>query len=324
MSSASKLLLKLSQKLFSEVAEQEAFTEALVNPKPYPSCILWLQARPESLPFTVEPPLSWQPEFIDRLAPQTQPGGHPLHAEGDYYCLDFSSVFAASVIQSLPIHPRVVIDVCAAPGGKSMFAARRFSPNQLICNEVISKRVGMLIGNLKRCQIDPAIVLSTDVAHLSLHLAQTADLVIVDAPCSGQALLAKGGQAAGCFHPLTIRQNAQRQKRILAHAAQLVAPQGYLAYMTCTFSPEENEQIGQWLLHKFPQFKPQTVPHLTDYQSFLTTLPSYRIWPHTHLGAGSFAVLFQNVSIGETSHLPVDLWPGWRWSSDNADTVGRD
>ncbi len=318
MSSASKLLLKLSQKLFPEVAEQEAFTEALVNPKPYPSCILWLQARPENVPFTVESPLPWQPDFIDRLAPQTQPGSHPLHAQGDYYCLDFSSVFAASVIQSLPIHPKVVVDVCAAPGGKSMFAARKFSPDQLICNEVISKRVGMLIGNLKRCQIDPAIVLSTDVAHLSLHLAQTADLAIVDAPCSGQSLLAKGGQAAGCFHPNIIRQNAQRQKRILAHAAQLVSPQGYLAYMTCTFAPEENEQVGQWLLRKFPQFSSQMVPHLAPYQSPLTELPCYRIWPQAHLGAGAFTMLFQNTNTGNSHSLPSNLWPGWRWSSSRA------
>jgi 16S rRNA C967 or C1407 C5-methylase (RsmB/RsmF family) len=316
MSTVSKLLLKLSQKLFPDASEQETFIDALVNPKPYPSCVLWLQARPKNFPFSIEPPLPWQPDFIDRLTPQSQPGIHVLHGQGYYYCLDLSSVFAASVMQALPVRPNVAIDVCAAPGGKGIFAMRRFAPTQLVCNETISKRVGMLIGNLKRCQINPAIVLSTDPAHLSLHLAQTADLTIVDAPCSGQSLLAKGGQATGCFHPLTIRQNAQRQKRILAHAAQLVAPQGYLAYMTCTFSPEENEQIGQWLLRKFPQFKPQTVTHLANYQSRLTDLPCYRIWPHSHEGAGAFAMLFQNISTGETHPLPTHLWPGWRWSSN--------
>lgn len=323
MSSASKLLLKLSQKLFPDPSEQDAFTEALVNPKPYPSCILWLQARPETVPFSLEPPFPWQPDFIDRLAPHTQPGLHALHSQGDYYCLDFSSVFAASVMQALPIDPDIVMDVCAAPGGKSIFAARRFSPKQLICNETISKRVGVLIGNLKRCQINPAIALSTDPAHLALHLAQTANLAIVDAPCSGQSLLAKGGQAEGCFHPMIIRQNAQRQKRILANAAQLVAPQGYLAYMTCTFAPEENEQVGQWFLRKFPQFQPQTLPHLTDYQSPLTDLPCYRIWPHAHLGAGAFTMLFQNTNLGETQPLPTNLWPGWRWSSHHADIVEK-
>ncbi len=315
MSAASKLLLKLSQKLFSDTSEQEAFIEALVNPKPYPSCILWLQERPQNFPFTIEPSFPWQPDFIDRLVPQSQPGAHILHDQGYYYCLDFSSVFAASVIQALPIRPNVVIDVCAAPGGKGIFAARRFAPNQLICNETISKRVGMLIGNLKRCQINPAIVLSTDPAHLSLRLSKTADLVIVDAPCSGQSLLAKGEQAAGCFHPLTIRQNTQRQKRILSHAAQLTAPQGYLAYMTCTFALEENEQIGQWFLRKFPQFQPRIVADLAAYQSHLTDLPCYRIWPHIHEGAGAFAMLFQNTDVDAVNPLPTYLWPGWRWSS---------
>ncbi|MCG9892413.1 MAG: RsmB/NOP family class I SAM-dependent RNA methyltransferase [Thermosynechococcaceae cyanobacterium MS004] len=318
MSSASKLLLKLSQKLFVDPLEQTAFVEALVHPTPHQSCILWLKPRPEVAPFTVEPPLPWQPAFIDRLAIGTQPGLHALHAQGDYYCLDFSSVFAASVMQTLPISPTVVIDICAAPGGKGIFAARNFAQQQLICNETISKRVGMLIGNLKRCHIHPAIALSTDPAHLALHLSQTADLAIVDAPCSGQSLLAKGGQAAGCFHPLTIRQNAQRQKRILAQSAHLVAPQGYLAYMTCTFSPEENEQVGQWFLKKFSQFKPQLVPPLAAYQSHLSELPCYRMWPHLHPGAGAFTMLFHNTETGDRQPLPSDLWPGWRWSSVDA------
>lgn len=277
MSSGSRLLTRLGQRLFTDVSEQTAFVDALVQPQPYPSGILWLQPRPEPMPFAIAPSLPWQSEFVDRLTADMQPGLHPLHAQGHYYCLDLSSVFAASVVQALPTQPEVVIDVCAAPGGKGIFAWRSFSPQWLICNEAASKRVGKLIGNLKRFQIQRSIVLCNDPAHLSVQLAQTADLVIVDAPCSGQSLLAKGEQVNGCFHPVTIRQNAQRQKRILAHVTQLVAPGGYLAYMTCTFAEEENEQVGRWLLRKFPQFKPQMVPHLEQYQSHLSDLPSYRL-----------------------------------------------
>jgi 16S rRNA C967 or C1407 C5-methylase (RsmB/RsmF family) len=310
----SQLLLKLSQKLFKDAVDQDAFVQALVNPQPYPSCILWLKPRPEAMPFKVEPPLPWQPEFVDRLATGTAPGAHPLHEAGHYYCLDFSSVFAASALMTLPDRPRVVIDVCAAPGGKSIFAWRSLKPDLLICNETISKRVGMLIGNLKRCGVNSAIALSTDPSHLALRLPQTADLVIVDAPCSGQSLLAKGGKAEGCFHPVTIKQNAQRQKRILANAAQLVSPGGHLVYTTCTFATEENEQVGQWLLRKFPQLESRPVKHLSTYQSHLTDAPCYRIWPQTQLGAGAFAMLFHNTAVGEALPLPTEQWPGWRWA----------
>ncbi|WP_404783854.1 RsmB/NOP family class I SAM-dependent RNA methyltransferase [Altericista sp. CCNU0014] len=315
MPSASQLLLKLSQKLFDDALDRNAFVQALVNPQPYPSCILWLKPRPETMPFVVEPPLPWQPEFVDRLAVGTAPGAHLLHEAGHYYCLDFSSVFAASVLMALPNRPRVTIDVCAAPGGKSIFAWRLLEPEQLICNETIGKRVGMLIGNLKRCGVSPAIALSTDPSHLALRLPQTADLAVVDAPCSGQSLLAKGGKAEGCFHPVTVKQNAQRQKRILANAAQLVAPGGYLVYTTCTFSPEENEQVGQWLLRKFPQFEPRPVEHLAAYQSHLTDIPCYRIWPQAQLGAGAFAMLLRNTAAGEALPLPTEQWPGWRWAA---------
>jgi 16S rRNA C967 or C1407 C5-methylase (RsmB/RsmF family) len=315
MAPASQLLIKLSQKLFHDATDQDAFVQALSAPQPYPSCILWLQARPDEMPFAVEAPLSWQPEFVDRLAVGSTPGSHPLHEAGHYYCLDFSSVFAASVLMTLPQNPKVAIDVCAAPGGKSVFAWRSLQPQQLICNETIGKRVGMLIGNLKRCGVNPAIALSADPSHLALRLPQTADLVIVDAPCSGQSLLAKGTKAEGCFHPVTVKQNAQRQKRILANAAQLVAPGGYLVYTTCTFAPEENEQVGQWLMRKFPQFEARSAKHLMAYQSHLTEIPCYRIWPQSHLGAGAFAIVFENTHEGEAQPLPTEQWPGWRWDS---------
>jgi 16S rRNA C967 or C1407 C5-methylase (RsmB/RsmF family) len=316
MPPVSPLLLKLSHKLFAtSTLEQAAFLQTLTDPQPYPPCILWLQPRPSKIPFAVEAPLSWQVDCVDRLAIDTAAGAHSLHQTGHYYCLDFSSVFAASVLQALPERPSVVLDLCAAPGGKSLFAWRLLQPDSLICNETINKRVGMLIGNLKRCGVKPVIVLSNDPSHLALRLPQTANLVMVDAPCSGQSLLAKGEQAAGCFHPVTIKKNAQRQKRILACAAQLVASQGFLAYMTCTFSTEENEQVGQWFSRKFPQFEPWSVPHLAAYQSHLSEMPCYRLWPQAHIGAGAFTMLFRNTAVGQTQPPPTKQWPGWRWAS---------
>ncbi|MER3476304.1 MAG: Fmu (Sun) domain-containing protein, partial [Leptolyngbya sp. ERB_1_2] len=161
-----------------------------------------------------------------------------------------------------------------------------------------------LISNFKRCGIVSSIVLSLDSKILAEELPQTMDLVLVDAPCSGQSLIAKGGKADGCFHPININKNANRQKRILANSAQLVKPQGYLTYMTCTYSTEENEQVIDWLLERFPQFEPVEVPPLAEFRSQLTDKFCYRIFPQHRLGAGAFTTLLRNTEIGETQRIP--------------------
>jgi len=166
-------------------------------------------------------------------------------------------------------------------------------PKRLLCNEVVRKRIKILIANLKRCGAMDAVVLSQDPSVLAQHLPQSAQLVLVDAPCSGQSLLAKGQAVPGCFHKVTMNRNANRQKRILANAAQLVLPGGYLLYSTCTYAPDENEQVGHWLLKKFPDLVPVTVESLHPYQSPLTDMPCYRLWPQSGLGAGAFALLLR-------------------------------
>ncbi|NMF86041.1 RsmB/NOP family class I SAM-dependent RNA methyltransferase [Nodosilinea sp. P-1105] len=296
MAPPSNLLLKLSRRLFPQADDQAAFIEALTCPQPYPNAILWTHSRPATVPFILEPPLPWQPAWVDRLSPDQRPGQHALHQAGAYYCLDMASVFAAAVLDTIPAPVAAVLDLCAAPGGKSLLARRALTPEHLWCNDVIRKRVKILIANLKRCGVTEALVFNQDLQQLAEHLPQTASVVIVDAPCSGQSLLAKGDKALGCFHPVTIKKNASRQKRILASAAQTVAGGGYLAYMTCTFAPEENEQVGQWLLNKFPQFEAMEVPGLAGYRSPLANFPCYRLWPQAGVGAGGFTSLFRNRS----------------------------
>lgn len=289
----SKLLEKFSQRLWPELQQQQDFVSALTTPQPLNPCIAWLGERSESSPFIQLSPLPWQLRFVDRLGIDERPGKHPLHQQGAYYCLDFSSVFAASVLTVIDKEPKVVIDLCAAPGGKSILAWKILQPQLLLSNEVIGKRVGLLIDNLRRCRIHPVKVLSSDTQVLADNLSSGAEVVLVDAPCTGQSLLAKGGKAPGCFHPVSIKHNAKRQKRILANAAQLVAPGGYLAYMTCAFSEAENERVCVWFTRRFPQFVPQVIPLLKDFQSHLTDRPCYRMWPQSRLGAGAFTVLFR-------------------------------
>jgi 16S rRNA C967 or C1407 C5-methylase (RsmB/RsmF family) len=305
--SPSRLLVKLSRRLFVDEDDQSAFIDALMEPRPMAPCILWCRDRPASLPFATIPPRPEQPDWVDRLVLDAQPGKHPLHDEGAYYCLDYSSVLSASVLRAISNPVQTVIDVCAAPGGKSVFAWRSLHPQRLLSNEVIGKRIGMLMSNLKRCHVEGAIALSLDSSVLAEQIPSTADVVIVDAPCTGQSLLAKGGKADGCFHPVNINRNANRQKRIVANSARLVAPQGYLAYMTCAYSPDENEAVMEWLLKQCPTFEPVEVPILQEFQSPLSDRPCYRVWPQFNLGAGGFAVLFRNTgqNTDDTDPQPI-------------------
>lgn len=306
------LLQKLAESLFAEPLEQERFREALLHGGLSEKAILWCGTREAQPPFPVLPAAPWQPDFVDRVPAEIRPGGHPLHEQGAYYCLDLSSVFAASVLQCITVPHRVVLDVCSAPGGKGIFAWRALSPGQLICNEVIGKRLGSLISNLKRCRITPACVIQHDTRILAARLPVSVPVLIVDAPCSGQSLLAKGEESPGCLHPASINMNSNRQKRILANSLSIVAPGGYLAYMTCTYSRQENEGVVEWALKKFPQFRTREVTLLEQHRSHLSAQYCYRLWPQEGLGAGSFVSLFENTDAGEVGEVDLgSLNPVW-------------
>ncbi len=312
MTPPSTNLLRLSRQLFADdEAERAAFLAALETPQPYQPAVLWMQDRPDILPFaTVERP-SWLPEFVDLTARGERPGQCSLHELGAYYCLDVSSVFAASVLREVPAEPEVVLDVCASPGGKSLFAWRCLRPRLLVANEVIVKRTAPLISNLKRCRAQPSMVTNADPAVLARVCPVSADVVIVDAPCSGQSLIAKGVENAGCFHPANINLNANRQRRILANAAAVVAPDGWLAYLTCTYAEKENEGNLRWFLRQFPDFTAVPVPALETHRSKLTDTPCYRLWPQGGVGAGAFAALLKRNGEGGRGGLD-GLRSAWR------------
>ncbi len=297
---------KLAAQLFSQAEERQHFLQALTSPLAQPPALIWRDDRPPKLPFPVERPFAWQPPFVDRVVFEFRPGRHPLHEEGAYYCLDISSVFTGCVFSAVPTGPPVVIDVCASPGGKCVFVWRMLSPSLVVANEVIGKRSAALIANLQRCRIGPAMVIRADVSRLAERIPACADLVVVDAPCSGQSLAARDKPCPGGFHPATINQNANRQRRILAQAARLVAPGGYLAYLTCTYATKENETNAAWLLKKQTEFLPQAVPLLAAFQSQLADFPCYRLWPHQNMGAGGFAVLLQKDSSGRRTAISPD------------------
>jgi 16S rRNA C967 or C1407 C5-methylase (RsmB/RsmF family) len=236
--------------------------------------------------------------------------GRPDPTCGAAYGLDLSSVWEAMVLSALA-RPRTMLDLCAAPGGKSVLAARLLQPALQLANEVVGKRLGMLRHNLARCGVS-ACTQRLDPAWWALHAAEAFDLVLVDAPCSGQSLLARGIQNRGCFHPAIVGGNARRQRSILAKAAACVAPGACLAYLTCTFSLEENERNVVWFLKHHPDWQACEVPVLAAWRSPHAEPPCHRLGPHLGLGAGGFACLLQRP--GSSPTLPplppqATAWP---------------
>ncbi|MEG4075203.1 hypothetical protein QUA30_21100 [Microcoleus sp. Pol14C2] len=146
-----------------------------------------------------------------RLALELQSVKHSLHQAGHYYCLDFSSIFSASTLLTISQSIKLILDMCTAPEGKSIFAWKTLKPELLLCNEVIGKRIGMPISNLKPCQIKPSVATNVDSKILTEKIPPTAILVIVEAPYTGQSLLAKGDKAPRCFHNVTINRNGNRK-----------------------------------------------------------------------------------------------------------------
>ncbi len=314
MRQPTNLMRREAEKLFPDSAsEQHAFLAALLSSEPMRRpALLWTAPRAGlDSPLVVLPAAetpSWLPHWVTFLHESSPAAArNRLFEAGSAYPLDASSVFTASAMLAAPGAGRV-LDVCAAPGGKSLFASLAFSPAFLLANEVVPKRLGILRHNLKKSGRPGLFTQRLDPAELALLAKACFDLVLVDAPCSGQSLLAKGIDNPGCFHPNVIKGNAKRQSHILRQSASCVAPGGYLFYSTCTFSRRENEAVVEKFLRLADDFAPVAVAHLEDFQSPMIDAPAFRFYPHRDSGAGGFSCLLQRVAEATAPpELPVAL-----------------
>lgn len=296
-----RLLIKAAFELFDQEDEREEFLDAMEKGESRDQAMIVMQDRNEIKSFPRHRRLKWQPEFVERIDDSFRPSKHPLYEKGAYYTLDFSSIFSASAMLQIETPPERILDLCASPGGKAIFSWRAFHPKLLLCNETIRKRAGTLIDNLNRCHCENSVVWSADPSVYAKRYRGVFDLIICDAPCSGQSLLAKGDDALGCFAPNMIDMNVGRQRRITGNAYHCMRPGGHLLYATCTFTPKENEKVMEWLLKEYEDLEAVEVPHLNEFRSKFSTFPSYRLYPHQGLGAGAFVCL-----IRKKGELPVE------------------
>ncbi len=223
-----------------------------------------------------------------------------LHS-GGYYVQEASSMFLDQILQQiLPPHPLRVLDLCAAPGGKSTLLASALPAGSLlVANEVIRTRAAILKENLIKWGADNVVITQNDPAYFS-YLRNCFDLILVDAPCSGEGMFRKDEKAISEWSERNLQLCKERQQRILKDIWPTLKPGGYLLYSTCTYNPGENEEILSWLLSQYDALSVSVTHTLGD--SLSPTLHGYQFYPHKIKGEGFFIGVIQKT--GEQKETP--------------------
>lgn len=235
-------------------------------------------------------------------------GADPLHHAGAYYVQDPSAMCAVAAAKEYIRPDFAVLDMCAAPGGKSTQAASLLGEGGwLLSNEIDFKRCRVLRQNTERMGHRRTVVTCAAPSRIAADFQRCFDLVITDAPCSGEGMFRKYAEAAEEWSEENVLMCAKRQQEILECAEVCVAPGGYLLYSTCTFSLEENEMTVDAFLKKHPEYS--IVPVSDAVKSATSDGISFegccrdmsecrRFYPHISPGEGQFICLMKNNTSG--------------------------
>ena len=217
----------------------------------------------------------------------------PLFHAGCYYVQEASSMFLEQALkQTLDLSkPLKLLDLCAAPGGKSTHIHSLISKDSLlVSNEVIRSRANILKDNIVKWGCENVLVTNNDPKDFS-RLENYFDVIVVDAPCSGSGLFRRDANAINEWSENNVQLCSQRQQRILADVWPALKKGGILIYSTCSYSKEENEDIVNWLMNEFAiDYSPLTIQ---PGWGIVDTGKGYRFWPSHLQGEGLFMACFQ-------------------------------
>ncbi len=255
--------------------------------------------------------IEFVPEGFYLDCTETGTGNLPEHHAGMLYLQEPAAMLpvAAAGIRA----GDHVLDVCAAPGGKSTQIAACIGTEGVLCaNEFVPSRAKILLSNIERLGVPNAIVLNTDAAHLRAWYEGCFDVVLVDAPCSGEGMFRKNPLAISEWSEEAVRRCAVRSYEILENAAECLRAGGTLVYSTCTFSPEENEWLIARFLETHAEYSVQklsdaicavTVPGITVPQCREDLTRCARCYPHITGGEGQFVCVLHKD--GHAARRPV-------------------
>ncbi len=222
------------------------------------------------------------------------------HVSGYVYSQEPSAMYVGEVVDAQP--GEYVLDLCAAPGGKSThIAAQMAGQGVLVSNEIFKKRADILASNIERWGVKNSIITNESPEKLEKKWSATFDRILVDAPCSGEGMFRKDPESVKYWTPDYSSQCANRQRNILNSAVKMLKPGGTLIYSTCTFAPEEDEQIVKWLLDTHPNFELQPIkkyPGMDDGRPKWAkederVSQTVRMFPHHIKGEGHFIAKFK-------------------------------
>lgn len=238
--------------------------------------------------------IAWEPNGY-QLLDTKQFITDPLWHAGAYYVQESSSMFLGHVFRQIFKNncPKLVLDVCAAPGGKSTHLLDLMENNGiLISNEILPKRNIILKENLCRWGYEHAIITQNDPKDFSC-IFEKFDLIVVDAPCSGEGLFRKEPLATKEWSLKHVAACSLRQKDILKHIIPALKIGGYLLYSTCTFEPSENEHQIQHLLQsgcfEVVEIDINGLTGITENKE----IPSYHFYPHKTFGSGFYMAVLR-------------------------------
>lgn len=285
-----KFLARMQQQLGDEYDE---YLRSLQRPRAVALRFNPLKGDIPVLPFVGEP-VPWEPMgyYYD---PDSRPGLHPYHEAGVYYLQEASAMASAALLEPQP--GEIILDLCAAPGGKStQIAGRMQGKGLLVSNEINQKRAKVLSRNIERLGIGNAVVTGEAPAALADRFPGFFHRIMVDAPCSGEGMFRKEEAAITDWSEENVEMCARRQAEILDCAAAMLRPGGRLVYSTCTFAPQEDEEAVEAFLARHPEFETESV----NAPWFQESRPGmYRLWPHKLLGEGHFAAVLRKMDCRE-------------------------
>ena len=239
-------------------------------------------------------------------------GRNALHDAGAFYMQEPSAMAVATALQSVvDLRGKKVLDLCAAPGGKStQLASYMANEGVLISNEINRERALILSSNIERMGVRNCIVLNETPEKIAENFEEYFDAIVVDAPCSGEGMFRKDETAIKEWSLSNVAMCANRQRDILEEAVKTIAPGGYIAYSTCTFAPEEDEEQIVGFLQRHPDFTIVKVPvfdcfehgrpewinkeYMSDNSDDLKMCA--RLWPHKINGEGHFIAILKRDS----------------------------
>jgi 16S rRNA C967 or C1407 C5-methylase (RsmB/RsmF family)/NOL1/NOP2/fmu family ribosome biogenesis protein len=268
-------------------------------------------------PFPLIPVGDWEPAgFI--VTDESRPGRHPYHDAGLFYLQEPSAMVAAALLAVAP--GELVLDLAAAPGGKAthlasllagpppaspLSALRRGldAPGLLVANDVHAGRARLLVDNLARWGAVNVLVTQDEPERVAAAFGPVFDRVLIDAPCSGEGMIRRRDSLE--WSKAIVAACARRQRGILAVAPHLVRTDGHLLYATCTFAPEEDEQVVAGFLTEQANFSMVDTWQHADFEpgrpEWSAASPAIavqlnhavRLWPHRFPGEGHFLALMR-------------------------------